>query len=59
MEVKPEYSLLCSCVSETIDQLSKIIFAANSCMEMLKKSLNDAEEIFLADVDNENDTENE
>lgn len=57
MEVKPEYTVLFNSISETIEQLGKIIFQANSCMEFLKKAQQDSEEIFLSEADAESETD--
>lgn len=60
MEIKPEYTVLFNSISETIDQLGKIIFMANNSLELLKKAQQNTEEIFLteADADSEVETDN-
>lgn len=51
-----KYTMLFATVSDVIDQLSKAIFTANTCLELLKKSQQESEEIFLSETDAESET---
>lgn len=54
MEIKKGYTVMFNTISDTIEELEKIIFKANNCLELLKRAQVEAEEIFISESEKKN-----